>query len=254
MCTGHGPTDNTIKVVQYHGAPQLFFPGNVVISDREQHPVLHLQETTMQQEYTLSEEIANSVTHGIGVALAVTGTIALLIRAAACADPWRIVSFGIFGATMILLYTASTLYHSISSPGAKRILKMMDHVSIFLLIAGTYTPFTLVPLRGAVGWTVFGIIWSMAVIGITLKVFTLGKYRRISTLIYVGMGWTVIVAIVPLVRTVSGWTLGLLIAGGISYTVGTLFYLNKKLPFGHAVWHICVLGGTVSHFGAVMTL
>jgi hemolysin III len=208
----------------------------------------------MQQEYTLSEEIANGVTHGVGAALAITGTIALIIRAATYGDPWRIVSYSVFGATMILLYTASTLYHSIPSHAAKRVLKMMDHVSIYLLIAGTYTPFTLVPLRGPVGWTVFGIIWSMAVAGITLKAFTIGRFRRISTLIYVIMGWTVIGAVVPLIRTVPPHTLTWLLAGGVSYTVGTVFYLNKRLPFGHAVWHIFVLAGTAFHFGAIMTL
>lgn len=186
--------------------------------------------------------------------LAIGGTVALIVRAASSSDPWRIVSFTVFGVTMILLYAASAVYHAMPPGRAKNTFKMIDHLAIFVLIAGTYTPFTLVPLRGPVGWTVFGVIWGLAVAGIVLKVFTIGKYRKLSTLVYIVMGWTVIGAVRPLVQSVPRETLVWLAAGGLSYTFGTVFYLSKRLPYGHAVWHLFVLGGTVSHFVAVMQL
>ena len=201
-----------------------------------------------------SEEITNAATHGLGAVLAIGGTVALIVHAASSSDPWRIVSFTVFGATMILLYAASAVYHAMPPGRAKTTFKMIDHLAIFVLIAGTYTPFTLVPLRGPVGWTVFGVIWGMAVAGIVLKIFTIGKYRKLSTLVYIVMGWTVIGAVRPLVQSVPRETLVWLAAGGLSYTFGTVFYLSKRLPYAHAVWHLFVLGGTVSHFIAVMRL
>ena len=208
----------------------------------------------MSTTFRPSEEIPNTATHGLGAALAIGGTVALIVHAASSSDPWRIVSYSVFGVTMILLYAASAIYHAMPPGRAKNAFKMIDHLAIFVLIAGTYTPFTLVPLRGPVGWTVFGVIWGMAVAGIVLKIFTIGKYRKLSTLVYIVMGWTVIGAVRPLIRSVPPETLVWLAAGGLSYTFGTVFYLSKRLPYAHAVWHLFVLGGTVSHFIAVMQL
>lgn len=197
------------------------------------------------------EEVMNAVTHGIGTLLAVAGLVLLTVLAYLHGDIWHIVSFSIYGSTLVLLYLASTLYHSFTNEKVKRIFKILDHSAIYLLIAGTYTPFTLVPLHGVLGWTVFGVVWGLAIIGIVLKVFFAGRFKFVSTMCYLGMGWFIIVAIKPLIATVPALGMNWLFAGGLFYTLGSAFYMWKKIPYNHAIWHLFVLAGSVSHFIAV---
>jgi hemolysin III len=197
------------------------------------------------------EEVMNAVTHGIGTLLAVAGLVLLTVLAYLHGDIWHIVSFSIYGTTLVLLYLASTLYHSFTNERIKRIFKILDHSAIYLLIAGTYTPFTLVPLHGVLGWTVFGVVWGLAVIGIVLKVFFAGRFNIVSTLCYLGMGWFIIFAIKPLIATVPALGMTWLLVGGLFYTLGSIFYLWKRIPFNHAIWHLFVLAGSISHFIAV---
>lgn len=206
------------------------------------------------EHFTLGEEIFNGITHGIGAVLSIAGLVVLVVLAVLYGTPWHVVSFSIFGASLIILYTASTLYHSIQVPQVRPILRIIDHSSIFLLIAGTYTPFLLTALRGPLGWTLFGVVWGIALIGIVLKIFFIGKLEVISTLAYVGMGWLCVVAINELLATMPSYGVAWLIAGGIVYTVGVLFYAIKKIPYNHAIWHLFVLGGSICHFFAVSSL
>lgn len=186
--------------------------------------------------------------------MGIAGTVVLTVKAVATADPWRIATYPLFGLTIILLYTASTLYHGHTDPQSKARLKVLDHISIFYLIAGTYTPVTLVAMRGNWGWTTFAVVWGVALAGTVFKLFFTGRFRVISTVLYVAMGWIAAVAVVPLMQSVSGQTLAWLIAGGLFYTVGVVFYVWRRLPFNHAIWHLFVLGGTACHFVLVWTL
>jgi len=197
------------------------------------------------------EELANTLTHAVGVFLALVGGAALVVRASLQADPWKIVGAGVFSATLLLLYTVSTFYHAARSPALKLRFKILDHAAIYLLIAGTYTPFTLVGLRGRWGWTLFGVIWGLAVGGVIFKLFATGRFRLISTGIYVGMGWLVVIAAGPMVRRLDPWVLAWLVAGGLAYTGGTIFYHNKKIPYSHAIWHGFVMVGSICHGVAV---
>ena len=197
------------------------------------------------------EEWANTLTHAVGVFAAVAGGAVLVVRAAVQGDPWKIVGAAVFTATLILLYSASTLYHASRVPKLKVRFKVLDHASIYLLIAGTYTPFTLVGLRGGWGWSLFGVIWGLAVGGVIFKLFATGRYRLISTGIYVGMGWLVVLAAGPMVRRLDPWVLVWLVAGGLAYTGGTVFYHNKKIPYSHAIWHGFVMAGSLCHGIAV---
>ena len=197
------------------------------------------------------EELANIFTHGLGVVASVVATTLLVVLAASRGDPWKIVSAAVFGASLLALYSASTMYHAARTPQLKSRLKVVDHASIYVLIAGTYTPFTLVGLRGGWGWSLFGVIWGLAVAGVVFKIFLTGRYERLSTAIYIMMGWLVIIAVVPLVRELSASTLTWLVAGGVWYTAGTAFYHAKKLPYAHAVWHVFVLMGSLCHVFAV---
>lgn len=206
----------------------------------------------MSESHLHREEIWNALTHGVGVAAAVAGGAVLVTLAAIFGDVWQIVGAVVYTITLVLLFTASTLYHAIPHEVTKRRLKVADHCAIFLLIAGTYTPFTLVGLRGTWGWALFGVIWALAIAGIAFKLFFTGRFKKLSTLIYVLMGWLVVVAAVPLAQSVSALTLGLLIAGGLAYTGGTLFYLNRRIPYSHAIWHVFVLIGSACHFAAVL--
>ncbi|MBI2516514.1 MAG: hemolysin III family protein [Opitutae bacterium] len=201
--------------------------------------------------YTVREEIAHAVTHGIGAVLCVAGLVLLVVAAVQRGDAWHVTSAAIYGATLVLLYTASTLYHSLPGERAKRLLQKFDHAAIYLLIAGTYTPFTLVTLRGPWGWSLFGVIWGLALIGVVLKLRAVGRRDVLSTVLYVVMGWLVLIALKPLVAALPGSGLGWLVAGGVCYTVGALFYLWERLPYNHAVWHVWVLGGSVCHWAAV---
>ncbi|RJP16083.1 MAG: hemolysin III family protein [Candidatus Abyssobacteria bacterium SURF_5] len=204
------------------------------------------------QQYSAGEEIFNSVTHGIGALLSVAGLAVLVVFAALHGDRWHVISFSIFGGSLICLYGASTLYHGFSRPSIKTFFKKLDHSAIFLLIAGTYTPFMLVTLRGAWGWSLFGIIWTMAVAGICIKSVSGFKFRKLSALVYLFMGWLGVVAIKEIISAAPPPTVALLVVGGLSYTAGVLFYLYRKLPFNHGIWHMFVLCGSVSHYFAVL--
>jgi len=201
--------------------------------------------------YSPREELANSLTHGLGVLLSVAGLALLVTYSALRGDAWLVTSSAIYGATLVILYTASTLYHSFSDAQLKRLLQKFDHAGIFLLIAGTYTPFLLVSLRGPWGWSLFGVIWGLAAVGVTIKFWFAGRFRLISTLIYIGMGWLVVMAAKPMLLAVPTGGLWLLLAGGLCYTGGTVFYLWKRLPYHHAVWHLFVLAGSACHWAAV---
>lgn len=202
--------------------------------------------------YSVREEIAHSAIHGVGILFSVAGLVALLLVARRTGEPGHVVACTIYGLTLILLYLASTLYHSIPSPRAKGVLRVLDHSAIYLLIAGTYTPITLISLRGSWGWTLFGLVWGMAIAGIVLKVAAIGRFRWLSMVLYLGMGWLVVIAMEPLLLAVSHDGVWLLFLGGVSYTVGTVFYGWRRLPYHHAVWHAFVLAGSILHFFAVL--
>jgi len=201
--------------------------------------------------YHPAEELANRLTHGVGALLSVAGLVFLTVYSALHGDAWVITSTAVYGASLVILYTASTLYHTVTSDRWRRFFQKLDHAAIFLLIAGTYTPFTLGPLRGGWGWTLFGIVWGLAVIGVVLKLFFAGKADVLSTVAYLVMGWLVVIAIKPLIAALPAGALWWLVAGGLCYSLGTIFYLWEKLPFNHAVWHVWVLGGSVCHWVAV---
>ena len=202
-------------------------------------------------EYSNSEEIVSSITHGIGVGLGAAGLIVLVTLAGLAGDGWRVVSFSIYGATLVLLYLSSLLYHSVRTPRAKRFFRYFDHASIFLLIAGTYTPFTLISLRGWWGWALFALIWIMAITGIVLTFVLMDRSRLLAGILYITMGWLVIIAVKPLLNAVPRGGVLWLLAGGLAYTFGVVFYLWKRLPFNHAIWHLFVLAGSICHFCAV---
>lgn len=202
--------------------------------------------------YSPREELANSITHGIGIVFSIAGLGVLTAFASVFGSVWHIVSCSIYGGTIILLYTASTLYHCIPGQKAKTVLRVLDHSAIFLLIAGTYTPLTLVCLRGPLGWSLFGIIWTLAVVGILFEFFLPKKFRFIIVCLYLAMGWTIIIAVKPMLNAVEPVGLVLLLAGGICYTIGVPFYIWKSMPFNHAVWHLFVLGGTVFQFFSIL--
>lgn len=197
------------------------------------------------------QELANILTHALGVVLAIGGGAVLITLVTIHAGAREIVSVSVFVACLVLLYTASTLYHAAQDEQLKSRLKILDHCAIFLLIAGTYTPFTLAALRGGWGWSLFGIIWGLALLGIVFKLFFTGRFKRLSTATYIGMGWLVIIAIFPLIQVVTPWALAWLIAGGVFYTTGAAFYHITRLPYAHAIWHVFVLVGSICHFTAV---
>ena len=201
---------------------------------------------------SIKEEIANSITHGIGMVLAI-GALAILVTFAGIyGNPWHVISVSVYGFTLILLYTASTLYHSIQTPRTKSILQILDHSAIYMLIAGTYTPFTLVNLRGPWGWSLFAVVWCLAFIGTAIQFGQTERWRVVSLISYVVMGWAILVAIKPLISTVASGGLILLLLGGLAYSFGILFYRWKSLIFHHAVWHIFVLTGSILHFFAIL--
>ncbi|HDQ46364.1 MAG TPA: hemolysin III family protein [bacterium] len=208
--------------------------------------------TQKDRFYTLGEEIASSITHGIGAALGIAALVILVVLAAKQGDAWRIVSFSIYGVTLILLYLASTLYHALRHPGAKRVFRILDHSSIFLLIAGTYTPFLLIPLRGGWGWSLFGVIWALATTGIVFKAIFIHRLGRLSVVVYILMGWMVLIALRPLLQNIPREGLWWLAGGGLCYTGGVVFYAMKSVKFAHAVWHLFVLGGSICHFFAIL--
>jgi hemolysin III len=202
--------------------------------------------------YTQEEEIANCLTHGLGLLLSIAGLVVLVTFAALRSDAWAVTSGAIFGVSLVVLYASSTLYHSLRATRPKHVARVVDHVAIFYLIAGTYTPFMLVNLRGPWGWSLFGVVWALAIGGTVLKLFFTGRFRVLSTLIYLFMGWIIMVAIKPLVEALPRGSLIMLFAGGLAYSLGTVFYLWKRLPYHHAVWHLFVLAGSICHFFAVL--
>lgn len=208
----------------------------------------------MTHPHSLREEIANALTHGLGMVAAIAGSAVLITLVALWGDGWELGSAIVFSVTLILLYTASTLYHAVPHANWKARLKVLDHCAIFLLIAGTYTPFTLVGLREHGGVWLFATIWALAVTGMVFKLFFTGRAKRLSTLLYVAMGWIAIVAVQPMTENFSQWTLVWLFSGGVAYTLGTLFYLNQRLRYSHAIWHGFVLTGSMLHFAAVATI
>ncbi len=200
----------------------------------------------------LREEIASAATHAFGALAALAGGMVMITLAALHGDGWQLAAAIVFSMSMLLLYLASALYHAIQAPQAKSALKVLDHCAIYLLIAGTYTPFTLVGLRGDVGRWLFIAIWSLALCGIVFKLFFTGRFKLVSTLVYVAMGWLVLIAIRPVMHALDDWTFGWLLAGGVAYTLGTVFYHRPALRYSHAVWHLFVVAGSVCHYIAVL--
>ena len=207
----------------------------------------------LNKRYSLGEEIFNSVSHGVGGLLAIAGTVVLIVLSALQKDPWKVVSSSVFGASLIMLYVMSTLYHAITNEKAKGVMRIMDHITIFLLIAGTYTPLTLVALRGAVGWVLFGLIWGVSVLGIVLNAIDLEKFRKISLVCYIAMGWGIVFAIKPLIEALPKISLIFLLTGGLAYSVGVIFYAIKKVKYFHSVWHLFTIAGSVFHYFAILT-
>ena len=201
--------------------------------------------------YRKTEEILNVATHGMGFLMSVAALTILVIFASLYGNAWHIVSFSIYGASLVILYLASTAFHLVQKQKIRNWLNIFDHISIYLLIAGTYTPFLLVTLRGPWGWSFFGIVWGLAIAGIVLKLFFTGRFNLVSTIIYVALGWIILIAISPLSNALSFDGLMWLLAGGICYSVGAVFFLLNKLPFNHAIFHVLVVAGSACHFVAV---
>lgn len=210
------------------------------------------KESYFVKTQTLGEEIANSITHSVGIGLSIAALIILLILASRRGDAWKIVSFSIYGATLFLLYLSSTLYHSFVNPKIKNIFRILDHSAIYLLIAGTYTPLTLTLMRGTWGWTLFGLAWAMAIGGIIVTTFLLDKLKALLVLSYVVMGLLAIIAIKPMIQMVPRGMIAWLFIGGACYILGIIFYLWKKLPYHHTIWHLFVLAGSISHFLGIL--
>lgn len=217
-----------------------------------------MQKSSVQTEsmnsYFIDYEMWNTITHGLGVLLSIAGTAILIVFASLKGDAYQIVSFSIYGACLITLYTASTLYHGTKNKRLKAMFNFFDHASIFLLIAGTYTPVMLIGMRGAWGWSIFGAIWGLAIGGIIYKIFLINKYRIISTIIYVGMSWSFIIAIKPALEMVPFNTLLWIFIGGVFYTSGVIFYIKDKKKIFHVIWHLFVLAGSISHYIAMTYL
>ncbi len=202
--------------------------------------------------YTHRQEIANSLTAGIGAFLVGLGAAWLIVLACLRGNAWHIVSFSVYGGSLFLLYLTATLYHSLKGRSAKKIFEILDHSAIFLLIAGTYTPFTLVSLRGPWGWSLFGVVWGLGIVGIIYKIFYTGKHQLFSTALYIGLGWMAVLALKPLMEVLPLGGMVLLFCGGAFYSLGTFFYHREKFYYSHAVWHLFVLGGSFCHYLAIL--
>lgn len=211
--------------------------------------MIFLSET---HTFSRGEEIANAITHGIGTILSIVGLTLLIVFSVQFGDIWHIVSFTVYGTTMLLLYTSSTLVHSFPHGRVKDLFEIFDHSSIYLFIAGTYTPFLFVIIQGTVGWTLFGVVWGLAVAGIVFKIFFVKRFVLVSTLLYIAMGWLIVLAWDPLASSLAGPGLNLLVVGGVLYTIGSIFYVWRGFPYHHAIWHIFVLGGTITHYLAIL--
>ena len=207
--------------------------------------------STQAKERLPPEEVANCVTHGLGLALSVAGLVALVALAWPGGDAWLVTSCAVYGASLVALYLASTLYHGARTPRAKSLLQALDHCGIYLLIAGTYTPFTLVTLRGPWGWTLFGLVWGLALAGILFRIVCGERYRPLAVASYVMLGWLCVVAVKPILELVPPGALAWIAAGGLTYTAGVFFFAAKRIPHNHAIWHLFVLGGSICHYIAV---
>lgn len=207
---------------------------------------------TLSRGYSLGEEIANSITHGIGALFSIIGATVLIVLSVLTHDPVRIVAATVYGVSLVLEYTASTLYHALPQPNAKHVFKILDHSGIYLLIAGTYTPFLLITLEGSGGWWMAAGIWALALIGIVVEGFWAYRPKWLSASVYLLMGWLAILAINPMVANLAPAGVALLVAGGIAYTIGTPFYVFKRVPYFHMVWHLLVMAGSALHFAAVL--
>jgi len=207
---------------------------------------------TVQRPYSSNEERAHAITHGVGVLIGIAVLSLLVVFSSLRKSAWEVVSCAVYGTTFILLFLGSTLYHAVQNPRAKRILKIIDHSAIYLLIAGTYTPYALAPLRGGLGWTIFGAIWGSALLGIAFKVFFTGRFKAVSLISYLFMGWFCVVAVKPLFRELNTAGFVFLAVGGLCYTVGAIFYVWKALPWSHTIWHLFVLAASVCHFFSIL--
>ena len=205
----------------------------------------------MQTQAKLGDILANAITHGIGAILAVAGAV-YLIAASLHGTAWLIVSCSVFSATLVLVYLCSTLYHSLVRTGARHVFQVLDHSAIYLLIAGTYTPFTLVSLHGPVGWVLFGVVWTLAVAGVILKSLAVGRFAVASALVYLFQGWFIVVAARPLLHAIGWHGIAWLGAGGLAYTFGIVFFALDRLRYFHATWHVFVLAGSVAHYFAIL--
>ena len=203
-------------------------------------------------QVSTAEELVNAITHGLGALLGIAGTAVAIVWAALYGNACSVVSASIYGGMLIILYTMSTLYHALTHKGAKYVFRIFDHCSIFLLIAGTYTPYTLVSLGGGLGWTIFGIIWGLTVLGIVLNSISIEKFKIFSAVTYIVMGWLIIVAIKPMMAVLETPALLLLLFGGIAYTVGFVFYALKNIRFMHGIWHLFVLAGSILHYFSIL--
>ena len=203
------------------------------------------------ERFSVAEELAHSLTHGAGLVLGIAALVLLVVFAVRGGSTLVVVACSVYGATLVLLYSASTFYHALRPGRGKRVFGILDHAAIFFLIAGTYTPFTLVTLRGGWGWGLFGAVWGLALLGAALEAVTRGRARRLQLVLYLAMGWSIVVAARPLLEGLAPGGLILLLAGGIAYTLGVAFFIWRRLPFHHAVWHVFVLAGSLCHFLAV---
>lgn len=207
---------------------------------------------TPAPRYAFGDELASSIVHGIGIVLSIGGLAALVALSAMHGGARDVVASAVYGATLVLLYTASTLYHAVPVARAKPVLRTLDHIAIYLLIAGTYTPFTLIALPGRWGWSLFAAVWTLAALGSVLEFGALKRFRKLSVLLYIGMGWIGMIAFKPLMAHLQTGGMLLLVAGGLAYTLGVPFYLWRRLPYHHSVWHGFVLAGSVLHYLAVL--
>ena len=207
---------------------------------------------SLVSRYTAREEIFNSVSHGIGALLSIAALVILVAFASVHGSVRQIVSFSIYGFTLFFLYLSSTLYHSVFHEKTKEVFRVFDHVSIYLLIAGSYTPITLVSMRGAWSWVLFGMVWALAAVGIILNVISVEKVKRVSLALYIIMGWLIIIAVRPMLDMVPHGLLAWLLVGGLIYTFGVIFYVTKRIPYNHGIWHLFVLGGSIVHYLAIL--
>jgi hemolysin III len=217
------------------------------------HPQLeNIKARASKRLFTLGEEIAHSITHGIGVGMSIVGLVILVVLAAKYGDVYQIVSFSIYGATLIILYLASTLYHGTTHPRIKQVFQVFDHAAIFLLIAGTYTPFLLVGIRGTWGWTLLIIVWGLALLGVGFRAIFINRYEKLAVLAYVLMGWLCVVAFKEMLANIPLGGIIWVAIGGVVYTVGVIFYALRKIPYMHTIWHLFVLGGSICHYLGVL--